>query len=48
MTNEEVLARVGQRRALLGELRGRQMNFLGHRIRSEMIEHLCLTGRMEG
>ena len=46
VTNEEVLARVGRQRALLRELRGRQMNFLGHVIRSEKIEHLCLTGRI--
>ena len=43
VTNEEVL-----RRALLRELRGRQMNFLSHVIRSEKTEHLCLTGRIEG
>ena len=47
MTNE-VLLRVGQRRSLLAELRGRQMNFLGHVIRDEKMEHLCLSGMLEG
>ena len=48
MTNEEALERVGQRRALLGAIRKRQMEFLGHVIRREKIEHLCLTGMIEG
>ena len=48
ITNEEVLARFGTRRALVGEIRRRQMNFVGHIIRSEKLEHLCLTGRVEG
>ena len=48
MTNEDVLERVGQRRALLGAIRKRQMEFLGHVIRREKIEHLCLTGMIEG
>ena len=30
------------------ELRKRQMNFLGQVLRNEKIEHLCLTGMMEG
>ena len=48
MTNEEVLVRVGQRRSLLGEIRKRQMDFLGHVLRGEKIEHLCITGMFEG
>ena len=48
VTNREVLERVGQQRSLLGELRRRQMSFLGHVIRGEKLEHLCLTGMMEG
>ena len=48
VTNEDVLARIGMQRSLIKEIRKRQMNFLGHIIRSEKIEHLCLTGRIEG
>ena len=48
VTNGEVLERVGQQRSLLGELRKRQMSFLGHVIRGEKLEHLCLTGMIEG
>ena len=48
VTNEEVLERVGQRRALLGAIRKRQLEFLGHVIRREKIEHLCLRGMIEG
>ena len=48
VTNEEVLRRVGQQRTLLAELRKRQMNFLGHVLRNEKVEHLCLTGMIEG
>ena len=48
VTNEEVLRRVGQQRSLLAELRKRQMSFLGHVLRNEKIEHLCLTGMMKG
>ena len=48
VTNEEVLERVGQGRALLGTIKRRQMEFLGHIIRREKLEHLCLTGMIEG
>ena len=48
VTNEDVLVRIGMQRSLIREIRKRQMNFLGHIIRLEKIEHLCLTGRIEG
>ena len=48
VTNEEVLRRVGQQRTLIRVIRKRQMEFLGHIIRREKIEHLCLTGMIEG
>ena len=48
VTNEEVLRRVNQERSLLRTIRNRQMEFLGHVIRREKIEHLCLTGMIEG
>ena len=48
VTNEEVLRRVNQQRTLLRVIRKRQMEFLGHVLRREKIEHLCLTGMIEG
>ena len=48
VTNEEVMARLGVQRGLVGEIRKRQLNFIGHIIRREKVEHLCLTGRIEG
>ena len=48
ITNEEVLRRIGMQRTLVKEIRKRQMNFLGHILRKEKIEHLCLTGKIEG
>ena len=48
VTNEEVLRRVNQERSLLRTIRKRQIEFLGHVIRREKIEHLCLTGMIEG
>ena len=32
----------------MGAIRKRQMEFLGHVIRREKIEYLCLTGMIEG
>ena len=48
ITNEEVLRRIGMQRTLVKDIRRRQMNFLGHILRKEKIEHLCLTGKIEG
>ena len=48
VTNEEVMARMGVQRALVKEIRKRQLDFIGHIIRREQLEHLCLTGRIEG
>ena len=48
ISNEEVLRRVNMPRTMLKVIRKRQMNFLGHVIRKEKIEHLCLTGKVEG
>ena len=48
VTNEDVMARLGVQRSLVKEIRKRQLNFIGHIIRREKIEHLCLTGRIEG
>ena len=48
VSNEEVLRRVNMPRTMLKDIRRRQINFLGHAIRKEKIEHLCLTGKVEG
>ena len=48
LTNEEVLQRAGVERKLIGEIRTRQMRFLGHVIRKDGLENLALTGKMEG
>ena len=47
-TNEEVLQRAGVERKLIGEIRTRQMRFLGHVIRKDGLESLALTGKIEG
>ena len=48
ITNVEVLRRMNTQRLLLANIRKRQLNFLGHILRAEKIEHLCITGRIEG
>ena len=48
MTNEEVLERAGTKRCLLRAIRKRQLKFLGHVIRKEELEHLCVTGKISG
>ena len=48
ISNEEVLRRMGLGRELLMHVRGRQMRFLGHVMRSEELENLSLTGRVPG
>ena len=47
-TNQEVLNLANTTRELLHKIRKRQLNFLGHIIRRQSIEHLALTGRVEG
>ena len=48
VTNEEVLQRAGVERKLIGEIRTRQLRFLGHVIRKDGLENLALTGKIEG
>ena len=48
VSNEEVLRRVDMPRTMLKDIRRRQMNFVGHVLRKEKLEHLCLTGKVEG
>ncbi len=47
-TNEEVLQGVDVGRELMGTVRSRQIRFLGHVMRTEGLEHLSLTGKIEG
>ena len=46
--NERILERMGTERELLVTIRKRQLQFLGHVLRMEGLENLCLTGRIEG
>ena len=46
LTNEVVLQRAGVERKLIGEIRTRQMRFLGHVIRKDGLENRALTARM--
>ena len=48
LTNEEVLQRAVVERKLVGEIRTRQMRFLGHVIRKDGLENLALTEKIEG
>jgi len=47
-TNEEVLAIAGIKRTLIEAIRSRQMRFLGHIYRKRGLEHLSLTGKIDG
>ena len=48
VTNERVLERMETGRELLRRIRSRQLNFLGHVLRRDGMESLCLTGKIEG
>ena len=48
VTNERILERMDQERELLKTIRRRQLQFLGHVLRGEGLESLCLTGKIEG
>ena len=48
VSNEIVLQRVGAGRELLKCIRKRQLRFLGHVMREEQLESVCLTGKIEG
>ena len=47
-SNEEVLRKAKAERSLIRTIRERQMKFMGHIMRKEMLENLTLTGRIEG
>ena len=48
VTNDEVLNRVQKERQLLQRIAHGQNKFLGHIIRKEAIEDLCLNGKVPG
>ena len=47
-TNEAVLEEANTKRSLIQTIRKRQMEFLGHLNRHKGLEHLALTGKIEG
>ena len=48
VTNDEVLRRAQTNRTLLRTIRARQMKFLGHVIRENGLEKICLQGMVDG
>ena len=47
-TNKAVLEEAGVKRSLMQTIRKRQLQFLGHINRHKELEHLALTGKIEG
>ena len=47
-TNDAVLDDAGVQRSLIKTIRKRQLQFLGHLNRHKGLEHLVLTGKIEG
>ena len=48
VTNEEVYRRMNIKQSLLVDIVRRQMSFLGHFLRKEEMEHLVVTGFVDG
>ena len=48
ISNEEVLQRADSKRKLLWTIRERQLEFLGHVMRKEVIENLVVTDKTDG
>ena len=48
ISNRRVLELAGVHRELLGTVKRRQLQFLGHIVRAEEVENLILTGKIEG
>ena len=46
MSNEEVLRQVEEDRSLNKSIRKRQLEFLGHILRKDGMENLCITGKV--
>ncbi len=47
-TNEEILKMVDEKRSLIGIIRSRQRNWLGHIMRGDSLLRTIIEGRMEG
>src|SRR6218665_2074133 len=47
-TNEEILERVDEKRSLIGIIRSRQGNWLGHIMRRNSLLRTIIEGRIEG
>ena len=47
-SNQEVLAMANTKRSLINTIRKRQMKFMGHVYRNGGLEHLGMTGKVEG
>ena len=48
VTNEEVYRRMNIKQSLLVDNVRRKMNWLGHVLRKEVMEHLVITGFVDG
>ena len=48
ITNEKVLELAGNKRSLMETIRKKQLSFVGHIIRENGLERLCLEGKIEG
>ena len=48
VSNEEVLNRAGAKREIMKMVRQRQMRFLGHVMRKQELESICMMGKVEG
>lgn len=48
VSNAEALSIAGVEKGLLKTIRKRRYNFLGHMMRKEGLEHLVVTGKIEG
>ena len=46
--NDEVLVRAGTKREIMKTIRQRQLRFLGHVMRLQQLENVCVSGRVEG
>ena len=47
-TNVEVMQEAGLTRSLVNRIRKQQATFVGHILRRKGLEHLVITGKMEG
>lgn len=47
-TNVEILRMAGEQRRLMSEIRGKQLQFVGHVMTRDKLENIVLTGMVEG